>query len=115
MASVILCDAIKDVIIVAHKEDTRPLEAALFEEGLMPCVARRSYSEIELSYSQSIRVLLSHIDAWKLSCSMQSPLIICEADFVPCKGFGSFHLPMPIVELAANAGVGWLYACGPTI
>ena len=104
----------KNVIIIAHNEDTERLEAAFRAEGLAPKTLRRPYSNKEKCYSQSIRVLLSHIEAWRLCEHYQEPTIICEADFVPCRGFGTFPVPLPL-EIKGETFIAWLYACGPTI
>ncbi len=115
MSDSLICDVARNIIIIAHKEDTKQLESAFIDEGLVPNVLRRSYTDNEMAYSQSIRVLLSHLEAWKLCIASQSSAIICEADFVPCRGFGRFPAPLPWTELSTNNGLAWLYACGPSI
>lgn len=113
MGQPVIRDAVGQVLILAYKEDTSRLEAALSREGLTSRVIRPDYSAQELTYSQTVRVLINHLNAWRLCASRDDLTIVLEADFVPCKGFGGF--PLPFSQGMSSRAWGWLYACGMSI
>jgi hypothetical protein len=100
--------------ILAYREDTSALEHALLAEGLSPQTLRPTYSAEELAYSRTIRCLLNHLAAWRLAATNSGHVLIVEADFVPCAGFGEFPLPF---SPAFHGSKAWafLYAGGPRI
>jgi hypothetical protein len=104
-----LRDSIQWSCIIAHQEDTHPLEEALATEGLQPITQRLSLSDEEKEYSAIIRCLLNHRRAWEQASRIRGLSLIVEADFVPCRGFGNFAIPMPARE--AHRAVAWLYLC----
>lgn len=106
-------DVVGQVLILAYKEDTSRLEEALSREGLASMVVRPDYSAQELTYSQTVRVLINHLNAWRLCASRDHLTIVLEADFVPCQGFGGFSLPFS--EGMSSRAWGWLYTCGMSI
>ncbi|MCP5421027.1 MAG: LPS biosynthesis glycosyltransferase [Gammaproteobacteria bacterium] len=106
-------DLVSLVIIVAYKEKTSRLECAFAKEFFSTLVVRPNYSDEELGYSQTVRVLINHFNAWKICAKRATSTIVVEADFVPCVGFGDF--PVPFSESMSSRAWGWLYSCGPTI
>lgn len=108
-----LRDCVGRACILAWREDTAPLERALTAEGFQVEVVRPSYSAEELTFSRVARCLLNHRSVWA-RCAAQSELwIVVEADFVPCRGFGSLPLPFPL-DYRSRAWA-WLYAGGPRL
>jgi hypothetical protein len=108
-----LKDVVEKVYIVAYRENTEKLEFALRKEGFSVAVVRPNYTMKELTYSQSTRVLINHLNAWRCCANHQGLTIIVEADFVPCKRMGESPLPFDITMM--HHAWGWLYAVGPTI
>lgn len=105
---------VREAIILAYKEDTSRLENAFRAEGLHPRVLRPSYSEQELNYSRTIRCLLNHGEAWRLSGMSEGYTLIVEADFVPCVGFGKLSLPFDPDARGAKAWA-FLYTGGQRV
>jgi hypothetical protein len=99
-------------IILAYREDTSALEAALRAEGFSVEVQRATYSAGELEFSRTIRCLLNHQKAWQKAAARARPTVIVEGDFVPCRGFG--RAPAPF-DPARHGPLAWafLYAGGP--
>jgi hypothetical protein len=104
-----LRDAISWSCIIAHNEETGPLEGALRAEGFQSSTQRRQVSAQEQDYSSSIRCLLNHKQAWERASKITGLSLIVEADFVPCRGFGNFPLPIPAKQV--NRSAAWLYLC----
>jgi hypothetical protein len=104
-----LCDRIKKVFIIAHRESTELLEATLDQEGF-ECEMLRQIDQPEYqNYAAIHRCLLNHQRAWKLASQRTEPSLIVEADFVPVIGIG--QLPVPFNLQQANVGIAWLYTC----
>src|SRR6516164_6578072 len=78
-----------DVVVIAHDEDTTNLEHVLQNEGFSCIVLRSPYSDDQKSFSKAIRCLINHANAWRYASKSPRPVIVCEADFVPCVGFGN--------------------------
>jgi hypothetical protein len=102
-------DSIRCTFIIAHREDTGPLEKALAAEGLQSVTQRLSLSDEEKQFSAVIRCLLNHRRAWEQVSQMTGLSLVIEADFVPCRGFGNFAVPIPSSEV--YRAVAWLYLC----
>jgi hypothetical protein len=106
-----IVDCIKKVFIVAYKEDTSLLEAALKKEGFLSIsVIRPSYTQTELEYSRTSRCLLNHKNAWMECCKNDGLFMILEADFVPVIGIG--QLPLMFDFNKKESSWGWLYTGG---
>jgi hypothetical protein len=104
-----LRDSIQRSFIIAHKEDTRLLEKALVAEGFQSVTQRLSLSDEEKQFSGATRCLLNHRRAWEQAAQIGGMSLVVEADFVPCRGFGDFPVPIPANEV--NRAVAWLYLC----
>src|SRR5262249_51612297 len=81
-------------------------------EQLNPSVVRASYSDLELHYSTNTRCLLSHAAAWSQATAHDGYTLICEADFVPCREFGSLPVFWPTRE---PLSWGYLYYASPRL
>jgi hypothetical protein len=98
--------------ILAYTEDVVSLETSLEQEGLNPVVLRASYDEVQLKYARSVRTFLNHFDAWTRAAMRDDYTLICEADFVPCVGFGQFPIFWPRQNRLAW---GYLYQGSPRL
>jgi hypothetical protein len=105
-------DVVGQVIVLAYKEDVRPLLAALERERLPASVQRIEYSEKELGYALSSRTLLNHRLAWEKAADLPGYTLICESDFVPCRGLGDFPVFWPESNVRAW---GYLYQGSPRL
>src|SRR5271169_630196 len=76
-----------EVLIIAHNEDTTRLERAFNREGLKCHVFRGPYTDEQRTFSAQIRCLINHANAWRYGAYAKHPIIVVEADFVPCRGF----------------------------
>jgi hypothetical protein len=101
------------VVIVAHKENTAPLQMALLAEGFSVDEVRGPYTAEQLKFSAAMRCLINHANAWKIAANRERPTIIVEADFVPVKGFGVLPVPVPAEKL--NNSLAYLYSIGPQV
>lgn len=101
------------VIVVAHREDTSALLAALADEGLSVEEVRGPYTNEQLRYSAIMRCLVNHANAWSIAAARERPTIVVEADFVPVRGMGSLPPPVPADKIVD--GLGYLYGVGPEI
>ncbi len=75
-------------------------------------ISRPDYSPEEMTYRRSSRCLLSHRNAWKRALESPSYTLICEADFVPCRGIGDFEVFWPIEK---DCAWGYLYQGSPRL
>lgn len=107
-----LNELIRQSYILAYTEDVAPLFNALAEEKLNPEVLRTSYSEAELALPRAIRTFLSHRAAWQRATEQQGYTLICEADYVPCRGVGTLPSFWPLSD---PMGWGYLYAGSPRL
>lgn len=99
-------------IIVCYREDIELLRSALEANGLGPTVLRGSYSEEELQSPANTRAFMNHRRAWELASRSDGYTLICEADFVPCKGIGELPVFWPLD--CPNAW-GYLYQGSPRL
>jgi hypothetical protein len=108
-----LADAIDTVFVIAYKESTDRLEAALRQAGL-PCeIVRQELQPTSEGMSPSYRCLLNHSRAWQRASRATKPTLIVEADFVPVLHLG--QLPLPYNAQHSNMGIAWLYLCAPQL
>ena len=108
----ILRDVIDRALIVAHKEDVTRLVSSLEAEGLKVDVLRPDYTKEEMTYSKNSRTFLNHRNAWQKAVEVDNYTLICEADFVPCRGIGNFEVFWPIDNPRAW---GYLYQGSPRL
>ena len=108
-----LGDVVRDVFIVAHKEDTTALEHAMALEGFNCRSIRGPYTEHQLQFPAQIRCLVNHSNAWREVKRGSGYSIVVEADFVPVRGFSS--LPLPFEPRVGEKQMAWLYSVGPVI
>jgi hypothetical protein len=101
-----------EVLIVAHNEDTTQLERALNRETFTCRVFRVPYTEEQRRFSAQIRCLINHANAWRHGSKAQHPIIVVEADFVPCRAFGRLPLPFAWSPSCSGPKFGWLYSPG---
>lgn len=104
---------VEQVYVVAYREDTRLLEAALRQEGLPYTVLRATYSGEQLEYSRTVRCLLNHKEAWTRCLQHKGLCMVVEADFVPVVGLAKLPLPFDIDK--KERAWGWCYAGGPRL
>ena len=76
-----LRDSIKWACVIAHEEDTSPLEKALGAEGFWPETQRLSLSPEEMQYSAIIRCFLNHRRAWERASQVGGLSLIVEAQY----------------------------------
>lgn len=105
-------EVVGQVLVLAYKEDVRPLLTALEEERLPASVQRIEYSSEELAYPRSSRLLLNHRLAWEKAAALPGYTLICESDFVPCRGMGDFPVFWPVTNARAW---GYLYQGSPRL
>lgn len=101
--------------IVAHKEDTSKLEAALTDQGFKVRVQRGPYSAKEKKYSSAIKCLVNHGNVWRQVANGDQPAIVVEADFVPVIKMAERISPMPFDSSDQSIGFAWLYSAGTTL
>jgi hypothetical protein len=103
-----------EVVIIAHHEDTTTLEHVLRQEGFSCIVVRGPYTDEQKSFSAAIRCLINHANAWLYASKSPRPVIVCEADFVPCMGFGNLPAPFywPPKSRSEFGRFAWLYSAG---
>ena len=101
-----LSSAIQGSIIVCYNEDISLLLQALSQEKLNPSESRACYSREELAYSRSHRCFMNHRNAWRRALDSDGYTLICESDFVPCRGLGEFPVFWPLGNPLAY---GYLY------
>lgn len=105
-------DEVHDAIVLCYKEDVSLLVSALESEHINTKVQRASYSEKELSYTSASRCFLNHVEAWKVASRSAGYTLICESDFVPCRGLRDFPLFWPLSDAFAW---GYLYQGSPRL
>ncbi len=105
-------DVVGQVIVLAYKEDVQPLLVALEEERLPASLQRITYTPEEMAYALNSRTLLNHRLAWEKAARLPGYTLICESDFVPCRGLGDFPVFWP--ETNSRAW-GYLYQGSPRL
>jgi hypothetical protein len=108
----ILRGAIDRVIVVAYREDVTRLVSSLVCEGFKVDVLRPDYTKEEMTYSKNSRTFLNHCNAWQKAIDITGYTLICEADFVPCRGIGDFEVFWPLDNARAW---GYLYQGSPRL
>ena len=112
MPGMVLRDVVSESLILTHGEHVDLLVNALAEEGLHPKVIVASYSSEELTYARATRTFMNHHAAWKIASGQSGYTLICELDFVPCIGIGSFPIFWPLQDELAY---GYLYQGSPRL
>lgn len=107
-----LKDIIERSYVLVYREDAEPLVNALQIEHLNPMILRQELSPRELAYSRAVRTFLNHQSAWRLAANTDGYTLICESDFVPCKGLGGFASFWPLDD---DLAWGYLYQGSPRI
>jgi hypothetical protein len=107
-----LSQAISRSLIVCYREDVADLERLLAASGLNPRILRGSYTAAELEYPAAKRTLLNHRRAWQIAAEAPGYTLICEADFVPCRGLGNLSVFWPMANPLAW---GYLYQGSPRL
>jgi hypothetical protein len=108
-----LAQSVGQTVILAYKEDTATLEAALAAGGL-PCEVRRQVHQPGYeTYSRNYLCMLNHRAAWEQAAQTQGPTLIVEADFVPVQNMGA--LPVSFDAHDALLGIAWLYTCASQV
>jgi hypothetical protein len=107
-----LRDVIGKVIIVAYREDVSSLVLSLTREGFDVEVQRLEYTKEEMKYTSASRTLLSHRKAWQRAMDVTGYTLVCEADFIPCRGIGKFEVFWPLENAFAW---GYLYQGSPRL
>ena len=105
-------DVVRQAIVLAYKEDAQPLLTALEEERLPASLQRITYTPQELTYALNSRTLLNHRLAWEKAAQLPGYTLICESDFVPCRGLGDFPVFWPQTNARAW---GYLYQGSPRL
>ncbi|MEL6605979.1 MAG: LPS biosynthesis glycosyltransferase [Cyanobacteria bacterium J06614_10] len=108
-----LVDCLAQTFVIAYKEPTEQLTAALTAAGCQCSVLRQVHQPGYETYSPSFLCLLNHRSAWELALRSDQPTLIVEADFVPVKNFG--QLPPPFDPADEALGIAWLYTCASQI
>jgi len=65
-----------------------------------------------MTFPTNTRAFINHFRGWKEVAESPGFTLICEADFVPCKGFGTFPVFWPIQKRLAW---GYLYQGSPRL
>ncbi|UYN93251.1 MAG: hypothetical protein KIT25_14400 [Enhydrobacter sp.] len=107
-----LGDVVGRSFILAYREDVSPLQAALAAEGLNPIVQRARYTDEEMTYARCARTFINHHMAWQRAAQEDGYTLICESDFVPCRGMGGFDVFWPTADPMAW---GYLYQGSPRL
>ena len=107
-----LASVCREALVIAHKEDTTPLERALSGEGFLVQVLRGPYTEEQKRFTAQMQVLVNHANAWRHASQAQCPTLIMEADFVPCIDFGRLPMPFGGSPHYREPKFGWLYSPG---
>jgi hypothetical protein len=105
-------DVVGQAIVLAYKEDVQPLLTALEEERLPASLQRITYTPEEVAYALNSRCLLNHRLAWEKAALLPGYTLICESDFVPCRGLGDFPVFWPQTNARAW---GYLYQGSPRL
>ncbi len=108
----LLRDVIDRVIVLAYREEVSRLVSSLAGEGFKIDVLRPNYTTEEMTYSKNSRTLLNHRNAWQKAIDVNGYTLICEADFVPCRGIGDFEVFWPLENPRAW---GYLYQGSPRL
>ncbi|KST62781.1 hypothetical protein [Mastigocoleus testarum] len=108
-----LLDRVAKVFIIANKEPTEQLEAALQKEGFDYQILRQEPLPNLEQYSRSYLCLMNHRRAWEEAQNQTKLTLIIEADFVPVTCMG--QLPLPFNPEHSDVGVSWIYTCASQV
>ncbi len=108
-----LVECIAQTFVIAYREPTERLTAALAQAGCDCTVLRQVHQPGYETYSPSFLCLLNHRSAWELALRSEKPTLIVEADFVPVQNFA--ELPPPFDPADTDMGIAWLYTCAAQI
>ncbi|AMN43735.1 hypothetical protein [Rhodoplanes sp. Z2-YC6860] len=108
----VLRHVVAKAIILAWREDVGKLQASLECEGFDVEVLRPDYTDEELKFSKNSRTFLNHKNAWEKAIAYEGYTLVCEADFVPCRGIGEFEVFWPADNPRAW---GYLYQGSPRL
>lgn len=108
-----LVDCVGQTLVLAYRENTDPLVAALSEAGCQCTVLRQEHQPAYAAYARSYLCLLNHRRAWAQAQQSDQPTLIVEADFVPVANLG--ELPPPFDPQRDDLGIAWLYTCAAQI
>jgi hypothetical protein len=98
--------------VLCQEEDVSQLLDALTRENLKPAALHPSYSPKELCYARNTRAFIGHAAVWRRVIDEEGYTLVCEADFVPCIGIGSFPVFWPIGD---PLSWGYLYQGSPRL
>ena len=107
-----LREVISKAIVIAYREDVTKLVSSLTTEGFKVDVLRAEYTSEEMSYSKNSKTFISHRKAWEKATKTADYTLICEADFVPCRGIADFDVFWPLENKYAW---GYLYQGSPRL
>jgi hypothetical protein len=110
-----LRDAVERVFIVAHREDITDLRSVLEREGFAVEVVRGPRTEEQLTWSAQMQCFANHANVWRKVSAMRGLVLVCEADFVPVKGFADLPVPFSIAPQTGGGQFAWLYNPGATL
>ncbi len=99
-------------IILRYQEDASQLVASLDNEGIKSELQNVNYTDEEMQYSRQSRTFLNHRLAWQKASEQDGYTLICESDFVPCRGMGRFPVFWPTHNELAW---GYLYQGSPRL
>src|SRR5262245_59728265 len=108
----VLCEVVGKAIVVAYREDVNRLVSSLSVEGFDVDVLRADYTDGEMTYSKNSKTFISHRKAWQKAADVTGYTLICDADFVPCRGIGDFEVFWPLENERAW---GYLYQGSPRL
>ena len=107
-----LNEVVTGSIVICYRENVDQLAGILNHESLNPCIERAQYNNLELQYSSASRCFLGHRRAWEIASKRDGYTLVCEADFVPCKGIGGLPTFWP---LNRELAWGYLYQGSPRL
>ena len=100
----------RNAYLIAHQENTLPLECTLQQQGFRLAVIRSRYTPEQQALATSERVLINHAKAWQTMAASGRHGLGMEADFVPVRQFGQLPLPVPAERL--HSSFAYLYSVG---
>jgi hypothetical protein len=107
-----LRDVVGRSIILCYRENPAQLVQSLERERLNPIVQRQVQSEEVAGWTNAAKTLVNHHEAWQKCVDFPDWTLICEADFVPCKGLGFLPSFWPLDRAKAW---GYLYQGSPRL
>jgi len=108
----VLNEIVGRAVVVAYREDVNRLVSSLAEEGFHVEVLRAEYTDEEMTFTKNSRTFITHRKAWQKAADSTGYTLICEADFVPCRGIGNFDVFWPLEN---DRAWGYLYQGSPRL